>query len=261
MKIFCLGYGNMGQAIAKSLKQFGGYHVYISDHSAKKLALGKKQFNFTVDKELEFLPNADVVLIAVKPQNIIELAKDVKGRLKPGAILASIAAGVTISKIQRLFGHDAVVRIMPNMGVLVNEGVAAWVKTKGMTYKQIQIIVKFLSSFSKHFEVKNESLLDAVTAISGSGPAYFFLFADSLSKAGESLGLNRQQSLMLVRQTFQAAAKLQQSQPYLDLIGKVASKKGTTEAALKVFKKYKLDNTVKFAAMAAYERAKELSNE
>lgn len=251
MTIYIIGAGNMGGAIARTLVK-AGHKVYIADkNSAKAKGLGG-----IVDKNFENLNEADAVIIAVKPQDVAALSSQIK--IPSSALIISIAAGTKIAKIQKLFGRK-VIRMMPNLGLIVGHGIAAW-KAAGLLDKDKIRAKKLLNQIMENFEVQSEKIIDAVTAISGSGPAYFFAFADGLRRAAIDLGLKPDQARMLVEKTLLASAVLQKQASYQELIAKVRSKKGTTDAALKVFDKYRTLNIIKSATKAARDRAEELSN-
>jgi len=246
----------MGSAIAKTLAK-KGQKVFVYDTSftkAKALAKGK---NIFADKNLENLSKADFIILAVKPYHVSDLNL---GAVKTSAVVISIAAGVTLAKLQKLLGHKKIIRTMPNLGLLVGQGIMAW-KSSGISGKEKLEAKKLLDKISENFEVVKESQIDAVTAISGSGPAYFFLLAWCLEQSAKKLGFNPAQSRMLVEKTFHGASALQSGKAYEELIKQVMSKKGTTEAAFGVFKKAGLDKIVNQAAQAAFNRAKEISNE
>ena len=147
---------------------------------------------------------------------------------------------------------------MPNLGLAQGQGIAVW-KSGGLSKTEHARAKKFMNLITENFEVKNEDAVNKATAISGSGPAYFFLLAESLFAVARGMGFSDAESRKLVGKTFKAAALLDYDGKYAELIKKVASKKGTTEAALKVFKKKNFKKTVRDAALAAYKRAKELS--
>ncbi len=253
MRIHIIGTGVMGSAIAKILSK--KHKVFVFDVNAGKArALAKHGAIF--DAGFKSLPLSDVVLVSVKPYHLVDL----KIKLSAKQILISIAAGVKISKLQKLFGTKKVVRVMPNLGLSVGQGIAAW-KAGGLGKSDKAKVKKLMDEVSENFEVSNESRIDGVTTISGSGPAYFFALADALQKAAKDFGFDSNTSRKLVEKTFSAAAALQKNTAYDVLIKQVASKKGTTEAALKVFKKSGLDKIVVKAAQAAKKRAQEIANE
>lgn len=245
----------MGQAIGNALAKTKGLKIFAYDKNRNKVkAAAGVSF-----ARLDALEKSDVIIVAVKPQDVLALAGQLLGKIGPQTILISIAAGLPIKKLARLFRHKKIVRMMPNLGLAVGQGIAAW-KSAGLSPRDKKAAKYVLNSITENFEVKNESLIDAVTAISGSGPAYFFFFAGALMSSAKSLGLDSAQSRRLVEKTLSAAAELQKGADYGELIKKVRSKKGTTDAALKVFQKRSADKIIAQAVKAAFVRAKELSN-
>ena len=235
----------MGKAIAKAL-----------------LKNDKKVKIFTIDinkKELVGIKKSDFIILAIKPQNATEVLKELRDfGLNKKTILISIMAGFPIKKILQISGHKKIIRMMPNLGLSVGAGIAAWKKV-GLSKMENKKAKNFINNITENFEVKNEDVLDKVTALSGSGPAYFFSLANSLTKAGEKLGFTKIESKKLVGKTLLASALLSQNGDYGELVQKVASKGGTTESALKVFKKRNFDKIILEAVSGAYKRAKELS--
>lgn len=252
-----IGAGTMGQAIARILANSGKYQVVIYDRDLVKAKGAARKQKIEVDPQGGRVNSARFVLLAVKPQDLADLAAHVKFKLHPQAIIISIAAGVTLRKLQRWFACKKMVRVMPNLGLVVGEGIAAW-KAAGLNRTEQRGVRQLLSDLTENFEVRSENLLDDVTAISGSGPAYFFFFAQSLLAAALKLGIPANHARSLVEKTFVGAALLQQGRDYDDLIRQVASKGGTTEAALKVFRQKHLTHMVETAVWQARRRAKEL---
>ena len=148
--------------------------------------------------------------------------------------------------------------MMPNLGLSVGEGIAVW-KSVGLSKAESMRARKFIGRITDNFEVRNEDAINRATAVSGSGPAYFFLLADSMLAAAKSLGFSAEESRRLVGKTFGAAAALGKAGNYPELIKKVASKGGTTEAALQTFKQKGFEKMVSSAVRSAYQRAKQLS--
>jgi len=259
MNIFLIGFGHMGQAIAQALRASGArYDISATSRDIAGLEKAAAGFSVTPDTGYAGLKSADIVILAVKPQDLLGVAQEAKDKIATKAILVSVAAGVTIAKIKSLFSHEKIVRVMPNIGLSVGQGISAW-KSSGLSSDYEKKARKFLDDLSGNFEVDDEGLIDAVTAISGSGPAYFFAFAEALEKSARALGLGEKESRTLVEKTFTAAAALQKGAGYGELVQKVASKGGTTEAALRVFEKNGLSRIVEEAARAAYNRAQELN--
>jgi pyrroline-5-carboxylate reductase len=250
MKILLVGCGKMGSAMMNGWKKAGLKDIKIVDP-----ALGKEFSALPKDYQ------PDYVVIAVKPQSFGDTLPALKEFSK--AVSISIAAGKTIKSIQRFLPQSAVVRTMPNLPAIIGQGITAAftsAKLSGATKADVE---KILKANGKLAWVKKEADLDAVTAISGSGPAYVFLFADALVEAGVELGLSKELSKELALQTIKGSVELAEAakEDLLTLKQNVTSKGGTTEAALKVFEsKDVLRALVKKAAKAAQKRAKELSS-
>ncbi len=260
MKIGIIGIGVMGEAILRVLRAKDRQsQIFIFDKDPQKSQRLARIYHVRADNQKTLLARAEIVILAVKPQDFPKLAEQIANKINKDTIIVSIAAGMKIKKIQKLFVHQRVVRIMPNLGLAVNQGIGAWLTASAMNQNDKAKVKRLLDMLLENFEVKNENVIDAVTAISGSGPAYFFFFAQSLAQAALAVGLTASQGRRLVKKTLLAAAHLQTGQEYADLIKKVASKKGTTEAALKQFQKFHLAKIIESAVKAAYQRAKELS--
>jgi len=239
-KVTIIGFGTMGKAIAQALKK---------NDSRIKIS--------TVDLKdsMESVQKADYVVLAVKPQEAKEVIEEMrKTGLNKKAIVFSIMAGVSLKKITTLSGHKKIVRLMPNLAL----SIAGW-KATGLTLAEKQKAQKFLNKLTENFEVKKEEALDKITALSGSGPAYFFLLAQAIEETAKKLGFSKEEAKKLTARTFSASFSLAKDSDYANLIKKVTSKGGTTEVALKVFKQKKFAKIVEKAIFAAYKRAKELS--
>jgi len=250
IQVTIIGFGTMGKAIAKALLK--------NNRSAKVFGIDKHNLNSAT--ALKNIGKSDFVILSVKPQDAEEAIGQTRPYLSKKAILISIMTGIPIKKLARLSGHKKIIRIMPNLGLSVDKGIAVW-KNFGLSGTEVKKARNFINKITKNFEVKNEDTINKITAISGSGPAYFFLLADSLVKACAHLGLAKKESLQLVGKTFSASAILGEGNDYSILIKKIASKKGTTEAALRVFRNENFSKIVLKAVNAAYKRAKELNNE
>jgi pyrroline-5-carboxylate reductase len=247
-QVIIIGFGTMGKAIAKAI-----------------LKKDKKIVVFGIDKDKSNIKNviqkvgkADFVILATKPQDAKNAILEIKNYLNKKTIIISIMAGTSIKKLESLSGHKKIIRMMPNLGLSVGYGIAAW-KGVGISGPEKKKVKNFINKITENFEVKNEDTINKVTAISGSGPAYFFLLADCLIKACDNIGFNKDESKQLVEKTFSASAILSKEGNYSSLIKKVASKGGTTEAALDVFQKENFNKIVLKAVCAAYKRARELN--
>jgi len=241
--ISIIGAGNMGMAIASRIKG----RVLLSDKN-KRIS-----DNITVARR------SNIIILAVKPQDIGEVLKEIKPYVKEKLII-SIAAGVTTFSIEKALPGARVIRVMPNMPAMVGKGISAVSRGRFAARRDLKIVFRIFSNLGEAIEVK-EKMMDAVTAVSGSGPAYYFLFTHLLAKAAEVSGLEKTIALKLARATFIGAAEVIKSSKLSteELVKKVASKGGTTEAALKVFKQEKLEAIIKKAVKQAAHRSKNLT--
>lgn len=206
---------------------------------------------------------SDVVVLAVKPQVASQALRQLRAlKQDPPPVLLSIVAGLKISQIQNLCGPVPVVRAMPNTPALIRKGISAMYATAETSAEQQSIVHEILAATGQVIVVGSESDIDAVTAISGSGPAYFFKFTEALAEAGRSIGLSQQQAEQLARATAIGAMALleQTGETPQTLRQRVTSPGGTTAEALSVFEKEGLKQIVLHAAKAAQRRARELSD-
>lgn len=263
LKISVLGCGNMGQALVRGLVEKSVYPQSISvyDVDAKKAEALRKEASVKVAKSGRLCATlADVVILAVKPQILPDVVKDISTVVGKDTLVLSIAAGVSVARIEQSFKKPAcVVRAMPNMPALVGAGMSAFCAGRHAQAKHKKIAEAVLSSFGEVAQVP-ERWLDLVTAISGSGPAYFFLLAEKMIEAAYEMGMKVDLAKKLVYQTALGSGRVlaETSEDPEDLIGKVASKGGTTEAALKVFQKKGFGKIVQEAVKAACKRSIEL---
>ncbi len=264
MKIALVGGGNMGEAmlaavLTKALAK--PESISVSDISSSRLDYLKKQYAVMVTPDnVEAVSGKDIVILAVKPQNLTEIMDELKGKIVSSQLVLSIIAGAKINTISQGLAHSAVVRAMPNTPARVGEGMSLWTATPNVTKEQKQSVKAILGAMGKELYVEDENYLDMATAISGSGPAYFFLMVEALVKAAVEIGLPPDTAQEIVVQTMLGAAKFIQTSggAPAELRKKVTSPGGTTAAALAQFEKGDFNELVKKAVKAAYERAKEL---
>lgn len=262
IEIGMIGCGNMGGAIARALVRKGVASreaISLNDKDMRKAALLAKELGCANRDLFSLFEKSDIIIIAVKPQDFLELAKLMHGHMA-GKTVVSLMAGMKISNISLAVGKGAqIVRTMPNMPALIGQGITC-LSFKGKLKHHLKI-KEIFESVGKVMEV-DESYLDAVTAVSGSGPAYLFYLADAMIEAGKAAGLKEDAATELVLHTLHGASALlkQSGERPGDLVKKVASKRGTTEAALSVFDKKKMKHTVKEAILKAKHRSKELSS-
>lgn len=212
------------------------------------------------DKKL-LVNQSQILISAVKPQDFKELADQLlSAGIKPSILIISIMAGINIKTIQKVLAVKKVVRAIPNLPAKVGQGITVWKASSLVSQKQKNQARKILQSLGVEIEVRQEKNIDLATAISGSGPAYAFLFQELLQEAGASLGLSKELSRQLTAQTFLGAVNLQRElgiDPKI-LREQVTSKGGTTAAALQVFEKRQLPEIFKDALQAAFRRSLEL---
>jgi len=250
-----IGAGNMGSAIALRMDQ----KILISDAAKARLrALKRRRRILTSASNIDVARRSNVVILAVKPQRIAGVLNEIKPYVK-GKLVISIAAGVGTRLIEKILKSSRVIRIMPNMPLVAGKGMSAIAIGRTASKKDLAAARRIFSRFGEVIAVK-ESSMDAVTAVSGSGPAYYFLFTDLLEKAARACGLKKNIARQLAKATFIGAAACASATnvSMQDFVKKVASKGGTTEAALKVFKRKKLQRIVNQAVQAAITRSHHL---
>ena len=239
INIALIGCGKMGGALLRGwLKAKITKHVHVLEPAGLK-GFGK---SVTVHKDaasfLKAKAKADVYVLAVKPQVMDDVCRSIAAAIPSGALVLSIAAGQTISSFEKRFGaKQPIVRAMPNLPASIGEGITVAVANKRVSAKQKKQADSILRAAGLVEWVDKESLLDPVTALSGSGPAYVFLLIEALAEAGKKAGLTADLSMKLARQTVIGAAALAGAEPGIPaetLRKNVTSPGGTTEAALKV---------------------------
>ncbi len=263
MKISIIGCGNMGQAYARSFRKYG--LVKATDLLLVVRNEGRAQFLSTlgvVSNELgPAIGESDLVIIAVKPQDFGNVAPALAQIIKPEQVVLSIMAGITMERLQRSLGHVNVVRAMPNSPAQIGMGITAYATATELSMHQTLMVEQLLNSTGRALHLADETMLDAVTALSGSGPAYFFHIVDSMIDTGIKLGLEPHVASALVKQTMLGSYHLldHSDRTPEELIKAVTSKGGTTEAAFAVLTKDDLSGLLDRAITAATHRAKELS--
>jgi pyrroline-5-carboxylate reductase len=268
-QIAILGTGSMGKAILSGLLAAGTSPASISvttksQSSADAIAdvHGVKATAMESDSSANSsaVNDADLVILAVKPNMILDTLKEVASALKPNSLVVSVAAGITTAAMeQALSGNQAVVRAMPNTPSVVGLGVTGISKGSNVTTQQLDTAVKLFSSVGKVLVV-DESKIDALSTISGSGPAYVFYFAEKLITAAKSLGFSDSEASLMVKETFLGSATLlaTSSNSPVELRQQVTSPNGTTMQATGRFDAADLEKIFIEATEAALARAKEL---
>jgi pyrroline-5-carboxylate reductase len=265
MRILFIGGGNMATALIGGLLQQsfkpGDLRVVeVSEQARQRL---QQQFGVRTIAASEGEIAEDVVVLAVKPQQMRAVAADLRAGLR-GRLVISIAAGIRTADLSRwLGGHDRIVRVMPNTPALIRSGVSGLFAPPAVNQADRDSAQSILGAVGGVVWVRNESDIDTVTAISGSGPAYVLYFIEALEQAGVELGLNHGQAHDLAVQTFVGAAKLAAGSDDTAAVlrARVTSKAGTTEAALKTMEASEIKRRIVEAVHAAARRSKELGDE
>ncbi len=264
MKIAFIGGGNMGEAMLAAVLKKGlakPETIIVSDIADPRRKLLARKYRVAVTgNNQQAVEIGDILVLAVKPQNLVEVMKELKGYLKPSQLVLSIVAGAKTKTLARGLRHDSIVRAMPNTPAQVGEGISVWTATAGVSGQQKEFVRAILGAMGKEVYVDNEKYIDMATAISGSGPAYFFLMVEALVDAAVGIGLPRGKALELVLQTMLGSGHLIQrsGKEPAELRQMVTSPGGTTAQALEQFEKGGFAELVKRAVKAAYNRAKEL---
>jgi pyrroline-5-carboxylate reductase len=263
-----IGGGNMANSIIGGLIPdiLPNNAVHVFDPNEEQLQQLAAQYGICPCKNnAELVNNSDVIILAVKPQVMNAVLTPIQNDLKnKQPLIISIAAGITCQAIETLSdNHAAVIRVMPNTPALVQAGASGLYANQHVSTEQKNIAQTLMNAVGSAFWVDNEADIDAVTALSGSGPAYFMLFVQSLIDAGEKAGLPKDIAKQLAIDTCAGSAKLMSTSdlPIQQLIDNVTSPRGTTEQALLSFKKNQLSHTVAEAFDAALKRSKELGKE
>ena len=259
-----IGAGNMANSLIGGLisNQYPNQKIIASDINTAQLKQMQESFSIRTETDNNLaIADAHIVILAIKPQVMQQVCRSISNtQHKP--LFISIAAGVRETDINRWLGGDlAIVRCMPNTPALVNLGASGLYANSGVSQSQKQQAEQILQSTGITVWVDEETQLDAVTAISGSGPAYFFLFIEALQKAAIKLGLNSDTAAKLARQTALGAATMALDKDVEKLRQQVTSKGGTTQQAIASFQQNGLQQLVLDAAQAANNRSIELANE
>jgi pyrroline-5-carboxylate reductase len=263
-KISFIGGGNMGQAIASAVIKnhlADPQDVSISDVSHPRLeALREELGVFTSPNNLEVAGRGEIIVLSVKPQTLPALMDELAGKLNPRSLVFSIIAGKTLDTLVDGLRHQAVVRAMPNTPAQIGKGMTVWTATRDVTPAQRTNAEAIVTVMGKGIYAGYESYLDLATAVSGSGPAYVFLFMESLMSAAVEIGMPEEMAKTLVYQTVLGSAEFAKASPkdLAELRRNVTSPGGTTAEALKVFEEGGFTPLVHKAVAAAFRRARDL---
>ncbi len=266
MKILIVGGGNMGKTYAHS---FLRSHIVTTDElmileksEPKATELAKENIGTIYGNPKDCLPKADLIILAVKPQDISPLFEGLKLLVNDQQVFLSIMAGIKIQTIREKLGINKIIRAMPNLPAQIGMGMTAFSSTDEVTRLELVMVQNLLNTTGKTIYVEDEALIDSATAISGSGPAYVFFCMQAFIDAAEKMGFTAPEAELLTWQTFKGAVELFHKNDLTcpEWINRVASRGGTTEAALKTFRAQGVDTGLQAGARAALDRAEELGN-
>lgn len=267
MKLSFIGGGKMAEAIvhgviAAELAAPGD--IAVGEPVAQRRAFLTSEFGVSsVDDNLAAASGADLVILAVKPQDLQPVLGQLNGELGPGQAALSIVAGARMSTLAAGLGHDAVIRVMPNTPAQVGSGMTLWHCAPGVTDAQREMTRAVLASVGREIRVADESYMDMATALSASGPAYVFRFIEALIDAGVYVGMPRDMARELALQTVFGSAKLviDTGRHPAELKDMVVSPGGTTAAALRVLEQQGFPAAIIAAVDAAYQKSVRLGQE
>lgn len=265
MKITIIGGGNMGITYAKAFLKseiIVKTDLTIIEKFIERAACLRGELGVNVIGDIDTnIGNSKIIIIAVKPQDFRTLASQIAAYLHDGQLIISIMAGINIEKITSLLHFKNIVRAMPNTPAQLGYGIAGYTPSSVVNLQDLNLAKRLLETTGKALLIADESKLDAVTAVSGSGPAYFYYFIKHIIQAGVNMGLDENTAAELAKETMMGSYQIMNnSNMSLDeMIKMVASKGGTTEAALNSFDAHNVGSNIVQALEAAEKRAKELS--
>ncbi|MCE0462445.1 pyrroline-5-carboxylate reductase [Pseudomonas uvaldensis] len=265
-RIAFIGAGNMAASLIGGLRAKGldASQIRASDPGDETRARVSAEHGIeTFADNAQAIDGVDVVVLAVKPQAMKTVCEALRPSLKPDQLVVSIAAGITCASMNNWLGAQPIVRCMPNTPALLRQGVSGLFATPQVSTGQRQQAEELLSAVGLALWLEREQQLDAVTAVSGSGPAYFFLLIEAMTAAGEKLGLPRETAARLTLQTALGAAHMAVSSDVdaAELRRRVTSPAGTTEAAIKSFQAGGFEALVEKALGAAAHRSAEMAEQ
>ncbi len=266
MKLLVIGAGNMGFTYVKSIsdsKIIEEENILILENSAERRAELSSQTNYQIfEKAEDCVPQADMIMLAIKPQICPELFPIVKEYIREDQLVISVMAGVKIKTIQEGLGAKKVVRVMPNLPSQIGLGMSTYTGSAEVDESEMKYVASILQTTGSAIAVNTEDDIDRSTGISGSGPAFIFFFLESLIEAAEEFGFDHETARTMASQTFKGAVDLYLSSDLstTEWMNRVASKGGTTRAGLNSLEETGVKERIKQCSRAAYERAMELGN-
>jgi pyrroline-5-carboxylate reductase len=264
VRLAFIGTGVMGEAVIAALLQRGlaqPADITACDVSAQRREHLSQAYGVaTADRAASAAAGADVIVLAVKPQDFPAVARDLRGKLATGQTVVSIMAGVSLAALREGLGHQAIVRAMPNTPAQIGEGMTVWTATEAVSASARNDIHRILGALGQELCVADEKYLDMATAVSGSGPAFVFLMMEAMIDAAVHIGLRREMATAMVIQTVLGSARYAQAtgRHPADLRNQVTSPGGTTAEGLLALEEAGVRAAFAQAIIAAYERARQL---
>lgn len=265
-KIGFIGCGNMAQAMIGGIVKsgiFSGRDIIVSDLNEDNLAAARERYGITAAaNNIECAESADILILAVKPNLYERVISEISGRAKKDVVVVTIAAGRSIESTEKAFGREIkVVRVMPNTPSLVGEGMSSLCINSLITEEELQEIVGIFESFGRA-EVVDEKLMDVVTSVSGSAPAYIYMFIEAMADGAVLDGMPREKAYKMAAQTVLGAAKMvvETGRHPGQLKDEVCSPGGTTIEAVATFEEKGLRNAVITAMRRCTKKSKEMSS-
>lgn len=258
-----IGGGEMAAAMIAGMTEKWGLdptHIYVSDHKEARCRELCDRYRVRAEVGADtFIGQADIVVLAVKPSGAVMAMEEIKGRMKSNAVLVSIVAGLSLAKLAEVFPDHPLVRVMPNTPLAVGEGMSAYALNDRAEQTDMSFVCGLLAAGGRVVKIKEE-WMDAVTGLSGSGPAYGFLMIEALADGGVMMGLPRPTATMLAAQTLLGAARmvLTTGEAPAVLKEQVMSPAGTTAAGVQALEKRGVRGAFIDAVLAATERSKTL---
>ena len=266
MKILIVGGGNMGRTYAESFvsnHSVSKRDLFILEKAADKIpyfhSLG---FESVFSEPSALIQQMNLIIFAVKPQDTEELFSKIAAFMKPDQLVLSVMAGVTIQSLKSALPTTKIIRAMPNLPAQVGMGMTGFTADQTVSRTELFTVQNLLNTTGKSLYFDDEKFLDAVTAISGSGPAYVYYFMQSMIGSAQAMGFSASEAETLVEQTFLGAIHLLNNNNFTckEWIEKVSSKGGTTEAAVSSFELNKIGFNICLGLQAALERSKQLGS-
>jgi len=259
-KVGFIGGGALAESIVRGIcgKIFAPNDIFISEIRSARCAELSTRYGVNATTDANFLDKVDLLIVAVKPKDAEETFTNLQNKIPLTTLITYTVAGLKLAKIEKFFPNNKIVRIMPNVAVSVGESMTAYTLNKNAA-RDGETIKKFWSTLGRAVEVE-EKLMDAVTGLSGSGPAYAFLMIDALSDGGVAAGLSRAAAIELAAQTLLGAAKMVlTSGEHPDVLrDKVTSPAGTTIEGVRVLERGGVRSSLIEAVLAATEKSKSL---